>query len=88
MIRISCVRERTNLRQTKSVAKLSMILLILRVPFSYLDPGSGSIIIQLLVAAVVGILATFRFWKSRLLSLLGIRQETSEEDGDDRADED
>lgn len=88
MIRISCVRERRNLRRTKSVAKLSMILLILRVPLSYLDPGSGSIIIQLLVAAVVGILATFRFWKSRLLSLFCIRQDTSEEDGDDKADED
>jgi len=87
MMRISCVRERRNLRRTKSVAKLSMILLILRVPLSYLDPGSGSIIIQLLVAAVVGILATFRFWKSRLLSLFGIRQETNEEDGDDNANE-
>lgn len=77
-----------NLRHTKLVAKLSMILLILRAPLSYLDPGSGSIIIQLLVAAVVGVLATFRFWKSRLLSLFGIRQDTSEVDGDDKADED
>lgn len=58
----------------------------LRILFAYLDPGSGSLIVQLLIAIVVGILATFRFWKSRLLSLFGIRQETNEED--DKANED
>ena len=76
-----------NLKRTKSVAKLSMILMILRVSLSYLDPGSGSIIVQLLIAALVGIIATFRFWKSRLLSLFGIRQDP-DDDADDKADDD
>ena len=87
MIRISCVTERINLRHIRSVAKLSIILSVFRTLLSYLDPGSGSLIVQLLIAIVVGVLATFRFWKSRLLSLLGIRQETNEEDGDDKANE-
>ena len=47
--------------------------------FSYLDPGSGSLIVQVLVAIVVGILATFRLWKSRLLALLGIKSEDDED---------
>jgi len=50
--------------------------------FAYLDPGSGSLIVQILIAIIVGIAATFRLWKSRLLSLFGIKQET-EGDADD-----
>ncbi|MCY4021808.1 MAG: hypothetical protein OXG39_20585 [Chloroflexi bacterium] len=71
-----------------SMLKLATTVAGLRILFAYLDPGSGSLIVQLLIAVVVGILATFRFWKSRLLSLFGIRQETNEEDGDDKANED
>ena len=33
--------------------------------------------------AIVGILATFRFWKSRLLSIFGIREDSNEEDDED-----
>ncbi len=49
---------------------------------AYLDPGSGSLIVQLLVAAIVGLLATFRLWKNRLLSLFGIKREV-EDDSED-----
>jgi len=70
-----------------SMLKFATTVAGLRILFAYLDPGSGSLIVQLLIAVVVGILATFRFWKSRLLSLFGIRQETNEDDGD-KANED
>ena len=50
---------------------LSMIVICFKALVTYLDPGSGSLLVQLIVAAIVGILATFRFWKSRLLRLLG-----------------
>ncbi len=62
-----------------STLKFATTVAGLRVLFAYLDPGSGSLIVQLLIAVVVGILATLRFWKSRLLSLFGIRQETKED---------
>lgn len=47
-------------------------------PLAYLDPGSGSVILQLILggAAAVGVGAKF-YWK-RFLSALGIRK-TSEE---------
>ncbi len=70
-----------------SMLKFATTVAGLRILFAYLDPGSGNLIVQLLIAVVVGILATFRFWKSRLLSLFGIRQETNEDDGD-KANED
>ena len=53
--------------------------------FAYLDPGSGSLIVQILVAIIVGALATFRLWKARLLSLFGVKQEM--EDFDDEAED-
>ena len=50
---------------------------------AYLDPGSGSLIVQILIAIIVGIAATFRLWKARLLSLFGIKQERNDDaDGD------
>ena len=52
---------------------------------AYLDPGSGSIIVQVIIAAIVGLLATFRLWKSRLLALFGIRDE-GEDDGESKDD--
>ena len=51
---------------------------------SYLDPGSGSLIVQILVAIIVGALATFRFWKTKLLSLFGVQTKT--DDDDDKGD--
>ena len=66
-----------------SFGKLGMFIFILKALLSYLDPGSGSLIVQLLIALVVGILATFRFWKSRLLSIFGIREDSNEEDDED-----
>ena len=71
------------MRLTISFGKLGMFIFILKALLSYLDPGSGSLIVQLLIALVVGILATFRFWKSRLLSIFGIREDSNEEDDED-----
>ena len=67
---------------TKSIARLGVLIVSGRALCSYLDPGSGSLIVQLIVAAIVGILATFRLWKSRLYKLFGINQDGQEESED------
>ena len=72
----------------RAILKAGICFVCLKVQFSYLDPGSGSLIVQLLIAIVVGILATFRFWKSRFLSLLGIKEESDQEDDDELGNED
>ena len=64
----------------RSIARWGVVSAICRALFAYLDPGSGSLIIQLLIAIIVGILATFRFWKARLLSLFGIKQDDDDEE--------
>ena len=72
------------MRILKRCIMASIGLTLGRTLFAYLDPGSGSLIVQLLLALIVGILATFRLWKARLLALFGIRQEADEEaDGED-----
>ena len=74
------------MKYAKSVAKACFLLVNLRVLLSYLDPGSGSLIVQVLIAIVVGILATFRLWKARILSLFGI-QSQDEDDGENEAED-
>ena len=72
------------MKRNLSIFKLGVILVSCRTLLAYLDPGSGSLIVQILVAIIVGALATFRFWKARLLSLFGLRQDI---DNDDESDE-
>ncbi len=71
------------MRHLAAIPAIALFFLSIRALISYLDPGSGSLIIQLLIALVVGILATFRFWKFRLLSIFGIREDSNEEDDED-----
>jgi hypothetical protein len=39
----------------------------------YVDPGSGSMILQLLLGGVSGLYVIFRLFKQRILSLFGIK---------------
>lgn len=78
------------MQKRSSLVKLGIAWATLYALRAYLDPGSGSLIIQLLIAIVVGILATFRLWKARLLGLFGIKQDSEDEDINkpEQADED
>lgn len=69
-----------------NILRASATIALCRTLFAYLDPGSGSLIVQLLLAAIVGILATFRLWKARLLALFGIKPEQEEDDENEAAD--
>ncbi len=68
------------MRWLPAVLKLIAVHAGCKTLFAYLDPGSGSLIIQLLVAIIVGVLATFRLWKAKLFSLIGIKQEADDDD--------
>lgn len=37
---------------------------------AYLDPGTGSMILQMIIAGLVGVGCTFRMWKDKVLGLL------------------
>ena len=41
----------------------------------YVDPGSGSMVLQLLLGGVSGLYVVFRLFKQRILGLFGIHPE-------------
>ena len=51
-------------------------------PLPYLDPGSGSFLIQLLIAALLGIGVAVRASWSRIKGWFGIKSKPGDEDDD------
>jgi hypothetical protein len=49
----------------------------------YLDPGSGSFLIQLAIAAIVGLAVVLRLQWSKIKKLFGRKSETTEDDDSD-----
>lgn len=55
----------------------SILFAVLAAPaYAYIDPGSGSMILQGLLAAIAAVALTAKLWWHRLLVLLGIRKRT------------
>ncbi len=52
------------------------------VRLAYLDPGSGSFMIQALIAALAGIGVTCRLYWTKIKSILGIATPNDDEDRD------
>lgn len=55
---------------------------IFKLAFAYLDPGTGSLIIQLLVGGLVGFLVIFRGSYNSVLYMLGIKKRPENDDDD------
>ncbi len=45
----------------------------------YVDPGSGSMVLQLLLGGVSGIYVIFRLFKQRILGIFGIKSDSAEQ---------
>lgn len=59
------------------IFSLALMLAIVSLPAqAYIDPGSGSMILQGLLAALAAIVVTAKLWWHRLLVLLHIRKRT------------
>jgi hypothetical protein len=73
-----------------SVQSLVVLLVVLAVfvparpAYAYLDPGSGSMFVQLLLGGVAGALVILRLYWNRLLALFGLakRPAAPERDAD------
>ena len=53
---------------------------------AYLDPGSGSFIIQLAIAALVGLAVVFRSQWSKIKKLFGGKSSTPKDEEDENED--
>lgn len=51
----------------------------------YVDPGSGSMVLQLLLGGVSGLYVIFRMFKQKILGVFGIRTEEAVPAKEDQA---
>ena len=49
----------------------------------YIDPGTGSVVLQAVIAAVVGVGVAIKLFWHRILKVLGIRKPIEDENLDD-----
>jgi hypothetical protein len=55
----------------------SILFAVLAAPaYAYIDPGSGSMILQGFLAAIAAVALTAKLWWHRLLVMLGVRKRT------------
>lgn len=66
------------------VLSLLFLLFVLdsSIAYAYLDPGTGSIILQILLGGTVGVFAILKLYWSRIRSLFGVQD--AAEDGEVR----
>ena len=67
---------------------LSFLLLSLIAPpatFAYLDPGSGSMLLQLVLGGLAGLAVIAKLYWHRLLGLFGMHSQQEESDSDTEA---
>ena len=55
-------------------------------PLPYLDPGSGSFIIQIAIAVLLGLGVALRASWSRIKTFFGAKPKSEEDDNDDDSD--
>lgn len=68
---------------TRKVTLTVMVLvtLVMATPaFAYIDPASGSMLLQLVLGGIAGLLLLFKVYWHRLLSLFGLRSGMAKDD--------
>ena len=61
----------------RAIVVLILFLALTGPAYAYIDPSSGSMILQGVIAAIAAIAVTAKLWWHRLLVLLGIRKRGS-----------
>lgn len=65
--------------KTDTAVLTLVVFLMGTVPaYAYLDPGSGSMMVQLLLGGVAGFVVLVRLYWSRLLALFGLRRDKTD----------
>ena len=65
---------------TRVLLALVLVLAGAAPAYAYLDPGSGSMMVQLLLGGVAGAVVIVRLYWARLLTMLGLRRDKPEAD--------
>ena len=63
-------------KATFTTATISIWLISIQPAYAYLDPGTGSMILQIILGGVAGMMVAGRVFWHQLLTLFGIRKQT------------
>lgn len=66
---------------------LLFLLLLTQPAYAYIDPASGSMALQLLVAAVAGALVTLKIYWQKVRSLFGAGKSVAKEESEEESAE-
>ena len=69
-------------RQLKKLLSLIFLVTTFKQAFRYLDPGTGSMIAQVLVAIIAGSFTTFIMFRDQILQFLGLKKAPQINDDD------
>ncbi|MCE0723228.1 MULTISPECIES: hypothetical protein [Legionella] len=69
----------TSILSVLTTSALTFLLLNSSPAYAYLDPGTGSVILQGIIGAITAGMVILRIYWHRLLSFLGFRKNESEE---------
>lgn len=62
-------------KMTFTTAVISVSLITIQPAYAYLDPGTGSMILQVVLGGVAGMMVAGKLFWHRLLMLFGIRKQ-------------
>ncbi len=62
-----------------TLATLALLTLLPKLVLGYLDPGSGSMILQVLLGGVVGLIVIVKIYWNNILTILHIRKAAPKE---------
>ena len=62
-----------------ALATLALLTLLPKLVLGYLDPGSGSMLLQILLGGAVGLIVIVKLYWNNLLTLLHIRKAAPQE---------
>ncbi len=81
------MRQTNGLRRIRQAAALVVAAGFSNSAFAYIDPGTGSMLLQMTGAAIAGAIFYFRELRYKILSLFSRRPAASTENGEQPADE-
>lgn len=80
--------HRTTRNLAVTILNITAVALVPGDAYAYLDPGTGSILLQGLIAAIAGVAVIGRLYWSRIKSILGFgSKESSVADRDAKSDQ-
>ena len=82
------LRKKNDLAFIIFIATAWFLVFLIKPAYAYLDPGSGSMILQILLGGVAGLVVILKLYWRRFMRLLGIAREKTEDSKNEKTVDD